>query len=168
MWRAAKDDLGHPSSLPEVGRRPRGDHVAYFNRVPCVLHVPRNEQPMHCNTNIMLVSPIRVHDILTGILETNEEDGPHTALLITPPGELISYSTLPEDIDGEESLGDAEEDDADGNGDGDGDDGDDDSDDEEEEPYLEGPERLRLLLGLASQWEDDESPRVECEVSVAE
>jgi hypothetical protein len=37
--------------------------------------------------------------------------------------------------------------------------------DEGEEPYLDGPERMRLLCGLASQWEEDESPRVECEVT---
>lgn len=111
----------------------------------------------------MLVSPIRVYDLLSGVLEPSEDDGPHTALLITPPGELISYSTLPEDDAGDsETSGEELDDEVPG--------------DEleeaiedvqaEEEPYLEGPERLRLLLGLASQWEDDESPRVECEVGL--
>jgi hypothetical protein len=54
--------------------------------------------------------------------------------------------------------------------DGEDEDGDEGDEEEEEvtdsEPWLEGPERLRLLLGLASQWEEDESPRVECEVSL--
>jgi hypothetical protein len=37
--------------------------------------------------------------------------------------------------------------------------------DDEDVVYLDHPERLRLLLGLASQWEEESSPRVECEAS---
>jgi hypothetical protein len=129
----------------------------------------------------MLISPVRVHNLLTALLEADEEKGPHTALLITPAGQLLSHATLPEDED-EEGEGEGEGDDAgdDGgegeeeNGDGNGaagpssgaaDADDDEGEGEDDEPWLEGPERLRLLLGLASQWEEDESPRVECEVS---
>lgn len=128
----------------------------------------------------MLVSPIRVHGILTDLLETQESAGPHTALLITPQGQLLCHATLP-DTDDDSLDGDSEGSGAvDGDGDGDvhkgnghgpgsEDGGYDAASDEDEgdddEPWLEGPERLRLLLGLASQWEEDESPRVECEVS---
>lgn len=126
----------------------------------------------------MLISPIRVHQVLDGLLGATDAEGPHTALLITPQGELLAKATVPDEDDDDED-GDAEGRDEDG-GDQEGgdqggedrkepdedDDGDDDGDEEEDdEPYLEGPERLRLLLGLASQWEEDESPRVECEVS---
>lgn len=120
----------------------------------------------------MLVSPIRIHDLLAGILESDEDQGPHTALLITPPGQLLAHATIP-DEDEDDSEGEGPNGRDDGDGEGSGGEGDDDEDegsgsddDEDDEPYLEGPERLRLLLGLASQWEDDESPRVECEVSV--
>ena len=41
-----------------------------------------------------------------------------------------------------------------------------DDEDAEDEPWLEEPERQRLLLGLASQWNEDDSPRIECEVSL--
>ncbi|BEJ15152.1 hypothetical protein CspHIS471_0409190 [Cutaneotrichosporon sp. HIS471] len=114
----------------------------------------------------MLVSPIRVHNLLAGLLD---DDGPHTALLITPPGMLISQATLDEEgsepngattepsVEGEDAEDGSEEEEKDESGS-------EDDDDDDDEPYLEGPERLRLLLGLASQWEDDESPRVECEL----
>ncbi|KLT39558.1 hypothetical protein CC85DRAFT_288416 [Cutaneotrichosporon oleaginosum] len=117
----------------------------------------------------MLVSPIRVHNLLAGLLD---EDGPHTVLLITPAGQLIAQASLddegsePNGTNNTESVSEAndgdegeEEDGEDGSG---SDEGSEEEDDDE--PYLEGPERLRLLLGLASQWEDDESPRVECEL----
>jgi hypothetical protein len=120
----------------------------------------------------MLVSPIRVHNLLAGLLD---EDGPHTALLITPPGQLIAQASL--DDEGSEPNGtnatDASEADTgereDSGSEGGSEDGSEEGseEDDDDEPYLEGPERLRLLLGLASQWEDDESPRVECEVSAA-
>lgn len=126
----------------------------------------------------MLISPVRVYDLLSALLEADEERGPHTALLITPAGQLLSHATLPEDADEDDGEGDEDGDEDEGDGgdeDGEGaagakskcDAGDDEGDeDEEDEPWLEGPERLRLLLGLASQWEEDASPRVECEVSI--
>jgi len=128
----------------------------------------------------MLISPVRVYDLLTALLEVDEEKGPHTALLITPAGQLLSHATLPEeeedDEEEEEREADGEEEDGDGDGEGEGegngegtskaaDDEEQEEEEEVDEPWLEGPERLRLLLGLASQWEEDASPRVECEVS---
>lgn len=108
----------------------------------------------------MLISPIRVYDLLKGLLEPDEDKGPHTALLITPSGQLLSQAVLPEeDVDEErEANGDA--------GEAAGEVEEEEGEEVDDEPWLEGPERLRLLLGLASQWEEDESPRVECEVGI--
>lgn len=117
---------------------------------------------------MVLISPARINDLLTSLLDNDAGAGPHTALLITPQGQLLSHVTLSYDDDGddgEEEEGDSGFTDAEANGDAG--DGDGDTDDDAEEPWLEGPERLRLLLGLASQWEEDESPRVECEVGAA-
>lgn len=131
--------------------------------------------PAHCTATHfgMLVAPIRIHELLAGLLDADEEAGPHTALLITPSGQLLAHATVPEDEE-EESGSEApngENYDGEGSDEEGGEDKGNDSgseeDSEDDEPYLEGPERLRLLLGLASQWEDDESPRVECEVSLA-
>lgn len=111
----------------------------------------------------MLVSPIRVYKLLSGLLGASDADGPHTALLITPQGQLLAKATV-DDEDYEEN-GDAEGEGEDGADKEDEDEQEDGDEEDDDEPYLEGPERLRLLLGLASQWEEDESPRVECEVS---
>lgn len=111
----------------------------------------------------MLVSPIRVHGLLSGLLGATDADGPHTALLITPQGQLLAKASIDDEDDYEEN-GDAEGEGEDGEDKEDEEEQDDGDEDDEDEPYLEGPERLRLLLGLASQWEEDESPRVECEV----
>lgn len=113
----------------------------------------------------MLVSPIRVYGLLSGLLGASDADGPHTALLITPQGQLLAKATV-DDEDFEEN-GDAEGDGEDGADKEDEEEQEDGDEDDDDEPYLEGPERLRLLLGLASQWEEDESPRVECEVGEA-
>ncbi|KAK4689586.1 hypothetical protein P7C73_g500, partial [Tremellales sp. Uapishka_1] len=85
----------------------------------------------------MLISPSRIHSALTLLLSPFPSLGPHTALLITPQGELLSLSSTTREDDEFEASG---------------------------EPWLETPERTRLLLGLASQWEEDESNRVECEL----
>ncbi|TXT04341.1 hypothetical protein VHUM_04108 [Vanrija humicola] len=118
---------------------------------------------------MVLISPARINDLLTSLLDADSGAGPHTALLITPQGQLLSHVTLSyDDDDGEgddgEDDGDGEEDANHADGEANGDAADGDTDDDAEEPWLEGPERLRLLLGLASQWEEDESPRVECEL----
>ncbi len=92
----------------------------------------------------MLVSPSRIHSNLVDL--TLKSDDLHTALLILPQGQLISLAS---------TFGVRTSDQGEGSP----------KDREEEGLWLDGPERLRLLLGLASQWEEDESPRVECEVS---
>lgn len=83
----------------------------------------------------MLISPALCHDRLSAIIA--QDSGPHTALLATPNGQLVSRVTKDRTVTGS-------------------------SDDDE--PWLDEPERIRLLLGLLSQWEDAESPRIECEV----
>ncbi|KAL1405120.1 hypothetical protein Q8F55_008743 [Vanrija albida] len=111
---------------------------------------------------MVLISPARINDLLTSLLDNDSGAGPHTALLITPQGQLLSHVTLSYDDEADE---DADDEGQDADGEPNGEAGDlDAEDDAEEEPWLEGPERLRLLLGLASQWEEDESPRVECEL----
>ena len=119
-------------------------------------------------TTVMLLSPARVHQDLSACLASGSSSsngaasltGAHTALLITPQGQVMCWASnlhSANEDEGEQDemnggdeagieVGDAE--DADG-----------------EEPWLEDPERMRLLSGLASQWEEDASPRVECEVS---
>lgn len=89
----------------------------------------------------MLLSPIQLHHDLSLLTSsTSPSAGPHTALLMLPEGRILcSASKYDELFDGDE---------------------------ESDEPYLEEPERLRILCGMASQWEDDESSKVECEVSL--
>jgi hypothetical protein len=84
----------------------------------------------------MLLSPATCHKRLQAILGT-EELGAQTALLATPGGQLISCAAK-DKADAEAAS---------------------------DEPWLDEPERIRLLLGLLSQWEEGESPRIECEVS---
>ncbi|KAK1922174.1 hypothetical protein DB88DRAFT_497442 [Papiliotrema laurentii] len=87
----------------------------------------------------MLLSPAYCHDRLTDLLSNH--GGPHTALLATPNGQLVSRATTDRSslsAESEEGL--------------------------ESEPWLDEPERTRLLLGLLSQWEEHESPRIECEL----
>ncbi|TYJ59000.1 hypothetical protein B9479_000439 [Cryptococcus floricola] len=90
----------------------------------------------------MLISPSKIHAALTDVLSSNHADGPHTALLITPQGRLMSRASI--------SLDDEDSDD--GNGEG------------VDEPYLDPPARVRLLLGLASQWNEGSSAKMECEL----
>jgi len=84
----------------------------------------------------MLLSPASCHEQLTSLL--SQDIGPHTALLATPHGQLVCCSSKerPDEQEGESTA----------------------------EPWLDEPERIRLLLGLLSQWEQEESPRIECEV----
>ncbi|WVQ83660.1 hypothetical protein IAT38_005803 [Cryptococcus sp. DSM 104549] len=105
----------------------------------------------------MLISPAKIHSALTSLLSPTPTLGPHCALLITPQGQLVAVATLPDEdddsADGEDGDNGGEED-GEGEGEGEG----------EDEPYLDPPARLRLLLGLASQWGEDESPKMECEL----
>jgi hypothetical protein len=82
----------------------------------------------------MLLSPATCHRKLQDLLGESSE-GPHTALIATPYGQLVSVASNSRD-----------------------------EEEESDEPWLDEPERIRLLLGLLSQWEEDESPRIECEV----
>jgi len=85
----------------------------------------------------MLLSPASCHDQLKSLL--SNDSGPHTALLATPEGQLVCCASI-------ERLDEPE-------------------DEASAEPWLDEPERIRLLLGLLSQWQQEESPRIECEVS---
>ena len=139
----------------------------------------------------MLLSPLLCHESLAKLVAKRDQDGPHTALLAAPHGQVVcSASRSYEDEDLGESSTAGRQGATDGgvNGRGDGT-GDDDGDADghaasgdgvegtngdaegeaegegDDEPWLDEPERLRLLLGLASQWNEDDSPRIECEVS---
>lgn len=92
----------------------------------------------------MLISPQRIYRQLHNIVSADPIAGAHTALLIIPQGQLVSSAST---FGFDSVIRGSELDDI-----------------ESETPWLDGPERLRLLHGLASQWEEDESPRVECEV----
>jgi len=95
--------------------------------------------PHHCHRQlvlIMLLSPASCHEQLQSLLD--QLPGPHTALLATPNGQLVCCASR-ERLDEPEG-------------------------ESTNEPWLDEPERIRLLLGLLSQWEQDESPRIECEV----
>ncbi|WVQ75648.1 hypothetical protein IAR50_005277 [Cryptococcus sp. DSM 104548] len=96
----------------------------------------------------MLISPAKIHAALTSLLSPNPTLGPHTALLITPQGRLMSRAFI--------NLEDEDSEDGDGvnNGDAGG----------VDEPYLDPPARVRLLLGLASQWNEGSSAKMECEL----
>jgi hypothetical protein len=83
----------------------------------------------------MLLSPLQLHADLSRLTSPSPSE-PHTALLILPHGRLLCSASKYDEMEFAE-----------------------------DEPYLDEPERLRLLCGLASQWEEDESSRVECEVS---
>ncbi|OXG79451.1 hypothetical protein C349_04400 [Cryptococcus neoformans var. grubii Br795] len=103
----------------------------------------------------MLISPAKIHASLSALLSSTPVSGPHTALLITPQGQLISAASIPADEDEESGEG------------GEGEEGDGvvgTGGVVAEEPYLDPPARLRLLLGLASQWNQGESPKMECEL----
>lgn len=120
------------------------------------------------HTRTMLISPHKLHRDLTSILISTPDQGPHTVLLILPQGRLLASSSVYDQLYNEE----LEVEDASGGEDPDvgsleinNTESHEDAEDVGEEPYLDEPERLRLLCGLASQWEEDESPRVECEVS---
>ncbi|WVN90009.1 uncharacterized protein L203_105241 [Cryptococcus depauperatus CBS 7841] len=100
----------------------------------------------------MLISPAKLHSFLSSLISASPSLGPHTALLITPQGQPIVSASIPTD------YGDSEE------GDNEDDNNDEEEGDDAEEPYLDKPARLRLILGLASQWNENESPKMECEL----
>ncbi|ORY33380.1 hypothetical protein BCR39DRAFT_519597 [Naematelia encephala] len=93
----------------------------------------------------MLISPERVHRHLQATLA--DRNGPHTAVLTAPQGQILGSASVAPNSDSKDSYTDDPGHEMNDN-----------------EPWLETPERLRLLVGLASQWHTDESPRVECEL----
>ncbi|ORX39376.1 hypothetical protein BD324DRAFT_327969 [Kockovaella imperatae] len=93
----------------------------------------------------MLLSPLLCHESLSQLVES----GPHTALLASPHGSVVASARRPEGERDETNDDDDEEEE---------------EEEEDEGPWLDEPERMRLLLGLASQWTTDESPRIECEL----
>lgn len=114
----------------------------------------------------MLLSPGHLNDLLESVLSFDgvSGDGVHTALLLMPHGQLLACATAAETSQADVASASGAPEGEEGEEQGNTEDTDSDDLDGEEEPYLERPERLRLLSGLASQWEEDESPRVECEV----
>lgn len=84
----------------------------------------------------MLLDPKAITGALNDIVDGQTPQAPHTALLLLPQGRPLASVTLSSSFD-----------------------------DDADEEYLEPEERLRLLSGLAAQWDPSESARMECEVS---
>ncbi|WRT70003.1 uncharacterized protein IL334_006996 [Kwoniella shivajii] len=123
----------------------------------------------------MLISPGVIHSVLTSLLSSEPSSGPHTALLIYPTGQLVSSAYIPLDESSDSQDGDDAQksdcqdvnvngNDNDNDNEEEHDDDNDNDDDDDDEPYLEYQERKRLLLGLASQWNENESGKMECEL----
>lgn len=99
----------------------------------------------------MLLSPAKIHADLSSITSPTDGTYPHTALLITPAGQIMSWVSTPPGFDyyddetKDETNGDEEE--------------------GEEEPWLDTPERLRLILGLVAEFTEGSVSKVESEVS---
>ncbi|WVW86397.1 hypothetical protein I302_108443 [Kwoniella bestiolae CBS 10118] len=105
----------------------------------------------------MLISPSKIHSILTSLLSPSSSSGPHTALLIYPNGHLVSSASMEDSSSQQDQDQDQDQDDV-------GNDEDEEDGQGDEEPYLETQERRRLLLGLASQWNENEGGKMECEL----
>ena len=104
----------------------------------------------------MLLSPARIHADLSNITSPSDTTYPHTALLITPAGQIMSWVSTPPGYDY------YDEQDPNTNGNGNGDEGED--EEGEEEPWLDTPERLRLILGLVAEFTEGSVSKVESEV----
>jgi hypothetical protein len=103
----------------------------------------------------MLLSPARIHADLSNITSSSDTSYPHTALLITPAGQIMSWVSTPPGYDY------YDEQDPNTNGNGNGDEGED--EEGEEEPWLDTPERLRLILGLVAEFTEGSVSKVESE-----
>lgn len=101
----------------------------------------------------MLLSPARIHTDLSAITSSTDTSYPHSALLITPAGQIMSWVSTPPGYD----YYDEQDPNTNGNGgeDGEGDD---------DEPWLDTPERLRLILGLVAEFTEGSVSKVESEV----
>jgi hypothetical protein len=127
-------------------------HVAFDFRIihHCQLHPAANLD------STMLLSPARIHADLSNITSPSDTSYPHTALLITPAGQIMSWVSTPPGYD----YYDEQDPNTNGNGheDGEGD------EEAEEEPWLDTPERLRLILGLVAEFTEGSISKVESEV----
>jgi hypothetical protein len=101
----------------------------------------------------MLLSPARIHADLSNITSPSDTTYPHTALLITPAGQIMSWVSTPPGYD----YYDEQDPNTNGNGNGNG-------EEDEEEPWLDTPERLRLILGLVAEFTEGSVSKVESEV----
>jgi len=111
----------------------------------------------------MLLSPAKVHADLSRITSSTDTTAPHTALLITPAGQIMCSVSTPPGYDYYEPEGsgtneDGEDQDVDEEDGGYG--------EEEEEPWLDTPERFRLILGLVAEFTEGSVSKVESEVSL--
>lgn len=114
----------------------------------------------------MLLSPAQIHSRLSSVTSSSDSSMPHTAMLITPAGQIMSWVSTPPGFDyydQEEEMGPNGHADANGNqGDEEG------EEEEEEEPWLDTPERLRLILGLVAEFTEGVVNKIESEVSLHE
>jgi hypothetical protein len=104
----------------------------------------------------MLLSPAKIHDDLSSITSTSDTSYPHTAMLITPAGQIMSWVSTPPGYDYYDQDPNNDHENGDSQQEGD-----------EEEPWLDTPERLRLILGLVAEFTEGTVSKVESEVSLS-
>lgn len=110
----------------------------------------------------MLFSPARIHASLSNVTSSTDVALPHTAMLITPAGQIMSFVSTPPGYDyyeGQETNGDG------GNKQGEEEEEEPEGGEGDEEPWLDTPERLRLILGLVSEFTEGTVNKIESEVS---
>ena len=117
----------------------------------------------------MLFSPAAIHQNLSDVTSSTDTSSPHTALLITPAGQIMSWVSTPPGYDYYDGEVDGQQGEPNGDGDyeegldaGEGEDGDEGND----EPWLDTPERLRLILGLVAEFTEGTVNKIESEVSL--
>jgi hypothetical protein len=117
----------------------------------------------------MFLIPSHIRKTLGSVLTDHPHDGPHTALILLPHGQVLcSVNNGDEDWMGESGSGsgsvsgqqaggagsltgdDQEEDDDEDDEDQDEKQGDDSDDDDDDEPYIPTPERNRMLRGIVN------------------
>ena len=116
----------------------------------------------------MLFSPAAIHANLSSVTSSTDTSLPHTALLITPAGQIMSWVSTPPGYDYYEGQDDIANGDLEQAEDEDGDEDRYDAGEEAEgddEPWLDTPERLRLILGLVAEYTEGIVNKIESEVS---
>jgi hypothetical protein len=114
----------------------------------------------------MLFSPAAIHDNLSSVTSSTDTSLPHTALLITPAGQIMSWVSTPPGYDYYDGDG-AGSQEHDQNGDANYDEGvidEEEGDEGDDEPWLDTPERLRLILGLVAEFTEGIVNKIESEV----